>query len=95
MRRVKTTSLLALLLSASLTACASSDTPGAIERVYVRQEIPDSLLRCATEPPPPPRPVTEFGVLEYVARLRAALLDCRYRLERIAVLVAGGTPPPH
>ena len=75
-----------------MTACANSDRLPAPQRVYVRQALPASLLACAEEPPPPPAPVTEFGVLEYVARRRAALLDCRYRLERVAALV-GPTAP--
>lgn len=70
-----------------MTACAGSDPPPVIQRVYERQQIPASLLVCAAEPAVPAKPVTEFAVLEYVARLRAALLDCRYRLERVAGLV--------
>jgi hypothetical protein len=70
-----------------LTACAGGEPPPTPQRVYARQALPASLLACAPEPPPPPAPVTEFGVLEYVARLRAALLDCRYRLERVAMLL--------
>jgi len=76
-----------------LTACAASEPPAPAERIYLRQAIPPSLLRCAGEPPPPPAPVTEFAVIEYVARLRAALLDCRHRLGRVAALV--GPPPGH
>lgn len=74
-----------------MTACAGSDPPPVIQRVYERQQIPASLLTCAAEPAVPPAPVTEFAVLEYVARLRAALLDCRYRLGRVAALT---TPLP-
>lgn len=66
-----------------MTACAGPNTPPVIQRVYERQQIPVSLLTCAAEPAVPPAPVTEFAVLEYIARLRAALLDCRYRLERV------------
>jgi hypothetical protein len=69
-----------------LTACAESSPP-VIQRVYVRQDLPPSLLTCAAEPAVPAKPVTEFAVLEYVARLRAALLDCRYRLEQVRELV--------
>lgn len=71
-----------------MTGCASPEARPAPQRVYLRQELPASLLACAAEPAPPPAPVTEFGALEYLARLRAALLDCRYRLERIAALVS-------
>lgn len=87
MPRRKTIALSALLLNASLTACAHPDPPPAIQRVYERQALPDSLLTCAAEPAVPPAPVTEFAVLEYIARLRAALLDCRFRLSRVAALV--------
>ena len=76
-----------------MTACAASEPLPAQQRIYLRQVIPPSLLRCAGEPPPPLAPVTEFGVIEYVARLRAALLDCRHRLGRVAALV--GPPPGH
>ncbi len=72
-----------------MTACAGSEPPPVYQRVYVRQEIPPSLLACAAAPAVPAAPVTEFAVLEYVARLRAALLDCRYRLARVADLVTG------
>ncbi len=72
-----------------MTACAGSNPPPVIQRVYERQQIPASLLACAAEPAVPPAPVTEFAVLEYVVRLRAALLDCRYRLGRVAGLVDG------
>ncbi len=81
--------VIGLALVAALTACAGPDTPPVIQRVYERQQIPPSLLVCAAEPAVPPAPVTEFGGLEYVARLRAALLACRYRLGRVAGLGAG------
>jgi hypothetical protein len=58
-----------------------------VQRIYERAPVPASLLACAGEPAVPPYPVTEFAALEYIARLRAALLDCRYRLARIAALV--------
>lgn len=92
MRRPKTTALSALLLSAFLTACAGTD-PTFVQRIYLRQRIPPSLLICAPDPAVPATPVTEFAVLEYVARLRAALLDCHYRLDRVAALVRAEASP--
>jgi hypothetical protein len=78
-------SLAALLL---LTACAS-DPVTITQRIYVKQEIPASLLTCAPWPAPDSPPQDVRGLVEWLAESKAAWMDCSYRLERVAGLVTG------
>jgi len=71
-----------------LSACAAD--PELVTRVEVlRPDYPPALFACAPEPPVPAAPVAERAALEYLARLRAAWLDCRWRLAEAGRLVAG------
>lgn len=81
-------SLVALLLASLLTACADPP-PTVYQRVYVRQEIPASLLTCAPWPQPDTLPQDVRGLVEWLARAKAAHMDCAYRLGRVADLVTG------
>ena len=75
----------ALLLSGSLMGCAAD--PDVITRVEVRRvEYPPGLFVCSAEPVVPATPVSEFDVLIYIAQLRAAYLDCRFRLGKAGEL---------
>ena len=71
-----------------LTACADPP-PTVYQRVYVRQEIPASLLRCAPWPQPDTLPTDVRGLVLWLAESKAAWMDCSYRLERVAGLVTG------
>jgi len=76
-----------LATALALTACAE---PQVIrERIYVRQEIPASLLTCAPWPAPDSLPTDVRGLVEWLARAKAAHMDCSYRLGRVADLVTG------
>ncbi|MFA6134676.1 MAG: hypothetical protein WC869_11740 [Phycisphaerae bacterium] len=74
--------LAALLL---LTACAAPEP--VIQRVYVRQEIPASLLECAPWPQPDTLPQDVRGLVEWLARAKAAWMDCSYKLGQVKGLV--------
>jgi hypothetical protein len=75
--------VVALLL---LTACAS-DPQVIHQRIYVRQEIPQSLLTCAPWPQPDSLPSDVRGLVEWLARAKAAHMDCAWRLESVRGLV--------
>ena len=74
--------------------CAAD--PDVVTRVEVRRvEYPPGLFVCSAEPVVPAAPVSEFDVLIYIAQLRAAYLDCRYRLGKASELTGTlSTPPP-
>ncbi len=80
--------VIGLALVAALTACAS-DPVTITQRIYVPQEIPASLLTCAPWPQPDTLPSDVRGLVEWLARAKAAHLDCSYRLGRVADLVTG------
>jgi hypothetical protein len=68
-----------------LTACAE---PQVIhQRIYVKQEIPASLLTCAPWPQPNTLPQDVRGLVEWLARAKAAHMDCTYKLEQVRGIV--------
>ena len=74
-----------LATALALTACAE---PQVIrERIYVRQEIPPSLLECAAWPKPDPLPSDVRGLVTWLAEGRAAYVDCSYKLGQVRGLV--------
>lgn len=73
-------------LVAALTACAS-DPQVIYQRIYVPQEIPASLLECAPWPTPATLPQDVRGLVEWLARAKAAHLDCAWKLESVRGLV--------
>lgn len=80
----------ALAATLLLTACAGE--PRTIyERVYVRQEVPASLLTCAPWPQPDTLPQDVRGLVEWLARAKAAHMDCAYKLGQVRGLV-GAAP---
>lgn len=80
--------VIGLALVAALTACAPQ--PATVyERIYVRQEIPPSLLECAAWPKPDPLPSDVRGLVEWLARAKAAHMDCEYKLGQVRGLVDG------
>lgn len=93
MHRPRMTVISALLLSGSLIGCAAD--PDVVTRVETRKvEYPPGLFLCSAEPAVPPAPVSEFDVLVYIAQLRAALLDCRFRLSKAGELTRAPTATP-
>ena len=69
-----------------MAACAPQ--PATVyERIYVRQEIPPSMLECAAWPKPDPLPQDVRGLVEWLARAKAAHLDCSYKLGQVRGLV--------
>ena len=83
----------ALLLSGSLMGCAAD--PDVVTRVEVRRvEYPPGLFVCSGEPAVPSAPVSEFDVLVYISQLRAAYLDCRFRLGKAGELTGAIEVPP-
>lgn len=81
-----TRNILAFFALLALTACASA--PQTItQRIYVKQEIPASLLTCAPWPAPDSLPQDVRGLVEWLARAKAAHLDCAWKLESIRGLV--------
>ena len=74
--------VIGLALVAALTACAPQ--PATVyERIYVRQEIPPSLLQCAPWPQPDTLPQDVRGLVEWLARAKAAHMDCAYKLGQV------------
>lgn len=71
------------LVLALLTACSSDPQPPLVQRIYVRQEIPASLLTCAPWPAPAVVPTDVKGLAEWLARAWAAHADCADRLARV------------
>ena len=94
MHRPRTIAISVLLLSSSLMGCAAH--PDVVTRVEVRRvEYPPGLFTCSVAPAVPAAPVSEFDALIYVAQLRAAYLDCRFRLSKAGELTGAlATPPP-
>ena len=80
-----------LFLAASLAACAS-EPHTVYQRVYVRQEIPASLLTCAPWPAPDSLPQDVRGLVEWLARAKAAHVDCSYKLGQVRGLVSKVSP---
>lgn len=78
--------VIGLALVAALTACA--DPQVIRERIYVQQEIPASLLSCAPWPQPDTLPQDVRGLVEWLARAKAAHVDCAWKLEQVRGLVA-------
>ena len=70
----------------ALTAC-SSDPQVIHQRIYVRQEIPAALLECAPWPVPDTLPQDVRGLVEWLARAKAAHMDCEYKLGQVRGLV--------
>ncbi len=70
-----------------LSACADPP-PTVYQRVYVRQEIPASLLTCAPWPAPDSLPQDVRGLVEWLARAKAAHVDCSYKLGQVRGLVS-------
>ena len=70
----------------ALTAC-SSDPQVIHQRVYVKQEVPASLLTCAPWPAPDTLPQDVRGLVEWLARAKAAWMDCAYKLEQVRGIV--------
>ena len=81
---IKSVVLAAVLL---LTACAPEPVT-VYERVYVRQEIPASLLTCAPWPVPDTLPQDVRGLVEWLARAKAAHVDCAWKVGQIRDLVS-------
>lgn len=79
--------VIGLALVAALTACASPQPATVYERIYVRQEIPPSLLECAPWPQPDTLPQDVRGLVEWLARAKAAHMDCAYKLGQVRGLV--------
>ena len=78
--------VIGLALVAALTACAPQ--PATVyERIYVRQEIPPSLLTCAAWPKPDPLPQDVRGLVQWLAEGRAAWMDCSWKLDSVRGLV--------
>ena len=77
---------LAFFAVLALTACAS-DPQVIHQRIYVRQEIPASLLSCAPWPQPDTLPQDVRGLVEWLARAKAAHMDCSYKLEQVRGIV--------
>lgn len=81
----------ALAATLLLTACAGE--PRTIyERVYVKQEVPASLLTCAPWPQPDTLPQDVRGLVEWLARAKAAHMDCEYKLGQVRGLVEEISP---
>lgn len=79
-----------LLPAALLLLSACADPPPTVyQRVYVRQEIPASLLTCTPWPAPDSLPQDVRGLVEWLARAKAAHLDCQWKLESVRGLVVG------
>jgi hypothetical protein len=75
-----------------LIGCAAD--PDVVTRVEVRRvEYPPGLFVCSVEPAVPTTPVSEFDVLIYIAQLRAAYLDCRFRLGKAGELTGALATP--
>ncbi len=70
-----------------LSGCAETET--IYQRVYVKQSIPPSLLTCAPWPQPATLPSDVRGLVEWLARAKAAHMDCAYKLESVRGLVVG------
>lgn len=75
-----------LALVAALTACAAP-APPLVQRIYVPQEIPPSLLTCAPWPAPAVVPTDVKGLAAWLARAKPAHADCADRLARVNELV--------
>lgn len=67
-----------------MTGCAGSNTPEVVvKNVYIKEKVPEGLLRCKPAPSVPLSPVTEFDNIRYVAELWAAYMDCAYKLNKV------------
>lgn len=77
--------VIGLALVAALAACA--DPQVIYQRIYVKQEIPASLLTCAPWPAPDSLPQDVRGLVEWLARAKAAHMDCAFKLESVRGLV--------
>lgn len=73
----------------ALVACAAAPTV-VHQRVYVRQQIPTSLLTCAAWPVPETTPADVKGLAAWLARAHAAHADCAGRLGEVRELVEAG-----
>lgn len=78
--------VIGLALVAALTACAAEPVT-IYERIYVPQVIPPSLLECAPWPQPDTLPQDVRGLVEWLARAKAAWVDCSYKLGQVRGLV--------
>lgn len=78
----------ALPLAALLALAACAAPEPVIQRIYVRQEIPASLLTCAPWPAPDSLPQDVRGLVEWLARAKAAHVDCSYKLGQVRGLVS-------
>jgi hypothetical protein len=78
--------VIGLALVAALTACSAE--PQVIhQRIYVKQDVPASLLECAPWPQPDTLPQDVRGLVEWLARAKAAHMDCTYKLEQVRGIV--------
>lgn len=68
-------------------AGCSGDTQAIRERIYVKQEVPASLLSCAPWPAPDTLPTDVRGLVEWLARAKAAHVDCAYKLNQVRGIV--------
>lgn len=75
------------IFALSLMAACAPQPATVYERIYVRQEIPPSLLECAPWPQPDTLPQDVRGLVEWLARAKAAHLDCSYKLGQVRGLV--------
>lgn len=75
-----------LLALPVLAACAAPQP--VVQRIYVRQEIPASLLTCAPWPTPDSLPQDVRGLVEWLARAKAAHVDCAWKLGQVRGLVS-------
>ncbi len=86
MRKLKSASVLILLLAPSLTACAGQ-VRTLTEIKYVRQELPAALLECSPEPAAPTDTANNEAVANYVYDGIMAGRDCRESLGAVRRLV--------
>ncbi len=70
------------LLVAVLAGCQTTSAP----------RVPASLLACAVEPPPPPKPRTQAGVADWTLDVVEAGRDCRGKLDAVRRLEAEVLP---
>ena len=69
-RRIAT-GIATICVMVAITAC-SADPQVIHQRIYVKQEVPASLLTCAPWPQPDTLPQDVRGLVEWLARAKAA-----------------------
>jgi hypothetical protein len=84
--------LTALLSVLSLTGCGSA--PQVLPKVEMhRIAVPDGLLSCQPQPPPPLALTDDRELAIYILALADAGDDCRDRLGRVRALIAAQAVP--